>query len=135
MGNSHNKNSKITNANNFVPWKHGLIVATELSRAQLCKMAREFLFVQFLWRTRERNQDFRSQTQFLKKAAKIVHTSQASHSLSRENQAKKVNDCNAYTVHYTLEIFKKAFKRINKNKHFDSIFAYYTELKCSYFQI
>ena len=95
MGNSHNKNSKITNANNFVPWKHGLIVATELSRAQLCKMAREFLFVQFLWRTRERNQDFRSQTQFLKKAAKIVQTSQASHSLSRENQAKKVNDCNA----------------------------------------
>ena len=32
---SHNKNSKMTNTNNFVPWKHGHIVATELSRAQL----------------------------------------------------------------------------------------------------
>ena len=35
---SHNKNSKMTNINNFVPRKHGHIVATELSRAQLCSV-------------------------------------------------------------------------------------------------
>ena len=34
---SNNKYSKLTIANNFVPWKHGHIVVTELSRAQLCQ--------------------------------------------------------------------------------------------------
>ena len=32
---SHNKYSKMAISNNFVPWKHGHIVAIELSRAQL----------------------------------------------------------------------------------------------------
>ena len=33
---SHNKYSKMAITNNFVTLKHGHIVATELSRAQLC---------------------------------------------------------------------------------------------------
>ena len=46
---SHNKNSKMTNTNNFVPWKHGPIVATELSRGQLCKIYLTLLSLVFEW--------------------------------------------------------------------------------------
>ena len=45
-GGSHNKNSKMKNTNNFVPWKHGPIVTTELSHAQLCPLQQLFMLVQ-----------------------------------------------------------------------------------------
>ena len=42
---SHNKYSKMAITNNFVPWKHGHIVAKELSRAQLCRQTTNVIWV------------------------------------------------------------------------------------------